>query len=75
MNIYDDNTAEKKSSNISRVDYDPENKTLDVVFKGGREYRYSDVPKDIITGMQAASSIGGFVYSSVRDHFKVEELT
>ena len=49
-----------KSSNVRYADYDPENKTLQVLFaptsgKSGEIYEYNDVPEEDVLGMMKGS--------------------
>ena len=72
--VYDDDHAEKKSSNIQRIEYCEKDGILDVHFKGDRSYRYFDVPRATVDNLVRAHSVGGFIYSSVKDIFKFEEI-
>ena len=48
------------SSNIALVGYDPDLQLLEVAFKGGARYQYSDVPPNIHEGMLKTGSVGKF---------------
>lgn len=76
VNVYDDSAVEpsQQSSNVARVDYFPKNQILSVLFKGGRLYEYFDVPLVEVDGLRAAKSKGGYIYSHIRDHYKVTEI-
>lgn len=53
------------SSNIDGVAH-LSDLTLLVTFKSGKTYAYADVPKDIFTGMTAASSKGTYVNAVIK---------
>lgn len=55
-----------KSSNISKLGYDAESKTLAVEFAGGSLYHYDGVSKKEFDEMMAAKSIGGYHHKNIR---------
>ncbi|MFZ5676970.1 MAG: KTSC domain-containing protein [Pseudomonadota bacterium] len=58
------------STAISRFEYDPESKVLDVWFRGsGRHYRYYDVPARAYEAFRKATSKGRFFNSHIRDWY------
>lgn len=59
------------SSSISSAGYDLANSELHVTFKGGRTYRYAEVPKHVFDGLLQAKSAGRYVSSSVVGKFKL----
>ena len=59
-----------KSSNIKAVGYDKSNKTLEVAFHSGGEYKYSDVPKSLFDRIKKVKSPGKFF----NKHVKKKEL-
>ena len=64
------NTQTDKSSNIAGVSYWPGPRTMHITFRGGRTYRYRDVPQDLYEALLAADSIGKYFAAHVRPHFK-----
>lgn len=55
-----------KSSAVSAYGYDAASKTLAVTFKGGRTYRYADVPQGFVDGIAGADSVGKYLGAGVR---------
>jgi hypothetical protein len=61
-----------ESKLVSEWGYHADSKTLGVKFRSGGEYWYFDVPQCVADAMRQAESIGKFVGSSVRAHFRYE---
>jgi hypothetical protein len=61
-----------KSSSIDRVGYDPETKTLDVIFNNGKTYRYDGVHPDMHREMLRAESVGKYFHSNIRNVFQTK---
>lgn len=61
-------------SNIEAHEYSPETGHLTVTFKGGRKYRYEDVPQDIADGMKGAQSKGSYMHASVIGKFTATKI-
>lgn len=55
------------SSNIAKVGYDEDAKTLVVQFTNGATYSYESVAKATYLDMLAADSIGGFFRKNIAD--------
>ncbi len=72
--VYDDKTALKPSSNVSFISYEEDTSALTVTFKDGRMYQYYDVPREVVLGFYEDKSVGGYIYSTIRDQYKYEEL-
>jgi hypothetical protein len=58
-----------ESSVIAAAGYDPERRTLYIVFNTGRVYEYQDVPVEIYEGLMAAGSKGKFLNEQIIDVF------
>ena len=56
-----------ESSMISSVGYDPESRTLAVVFNSGKTYEYQDVPVEVYEGLMAAESKGQYMNEYIID--------
>jgi hypothetical protein len=54
------------SSNIASIGYDPVTNTLEVEFKNGTVYQYSDVPASVHSGLMAASSHGSYFNARIK---------
>ncbi|MGY4225017.1 hypothetical protein ACVMIH_002378 [Bradyrhizobium sp. USDA 4503] len=58
------------SSNVAEVGYDPNSRILEVQFKTGAVYQYFDVPQQLYDELWRASSIGGFINSNLKGHYR-----
>lgn len=58
------------SSSVNAVGYDPDTRMLEIEFRGGRIYRYADVPPQVHAAMMAAGSIGRFVNNNIRGQYR-----
>jgi hypothetical protein len=63
-----------ESSNLDRVGYDTDTKTLRVLFKNGRTYDYTGVPAVMFGQLLAAESVGKFLNGSIKPHYAVTEV-
>lgn len=61
-----DMTPVEGSSNLTAHGYDPETETLRVEFKGGNQYDYHGVTKDLRDAMISAPSMGSFLHSIIK---------
>lgn len=55
-----------KSTNVSAVGYDAEEKILEVAFRNGGIYQYAGVQPEMYADLLAAESVGRFVSQVVR---------
>lgn len=58
-----------RSSNLRSVGYDQNISLLEIEFKGGRLYQYSNVPAMIYNGLMSASSHGKYFHRNIRDKY------
>ena len=58
------------STNLSKVKYWKNTKTLRVTFKNGSEYDYYDVPADVVQDLITASSVGSYHNSKIRGVYR-----
>ena len=58
-----------ESSMIAAAGYEPDTKTLFVLFNSGVVYEYHDVPRDIYDQLMAAESKGRFMNDNVIDQY------
>jgi hypothetical protein len=56
---------EVDSSMLASAGYDPERRTLVVLFNSGRAYEYYDVPAEVYQELLAADSKGGYMNENV----------
>jgi hypothetical protein len=59
-----------KSTQVDSFRYDSAARVLSVMFKGGGEYHYSDVPQGVVDGFRKAESAGKYLASSIKGKFK-----
>ncbi len=61
------------STTIERFEYDHPRKTLSIWFvESGRRYDYTEVPPDVATAFNIATSKGRFFNERIRDHYPFE---
>jgi hypothetical protein len=63
-----------KSSVLTGMTYDAQEKCLYVEFPNGKRYAYYDVPGDAFNALKAAPSKGKFFGQSIKGHFRSEEI-
>lgn len=61
------------SSAIAAVTYNNTNRTLDMEYREGNNYRYFAVPQFLFEALLRAESPGAF-WNSVKDNYKYERL-
>jgi hypothetical protein len=61
------------SSALEAVTYDETQRTLDVEFRGGGNYRYLKVPASVYRALLKAQSAGAF-WNEVKDDFDCVQL-
>lgn len=54
------------SSHVEWIEWDPATRILQVGYKGGRAYRYSNVPYETWVRLQRASSKGSFLRREIQ---------
>lgn len=65
-----------ESSSISSVGFDPESQVLEVEFRrGGRVFRFFDVPEFMFKGLMLARSKGQFVATRIADRYRSEQVS
>ncbi len=57
-----------ESSNVSSISYDDKTRELQVTFKKGSTYTYSDVPQSVGNAMPYTSSKGKFVHEVLKNY-------
>ncbi len=62
------------SSVIRWYRLDPETGALEIEFTSGSQYRYADIPKATLEGLEAAPSKGRFFDAHIRERFQTERL-
>lgn len=59
-----------QSSNVAGFCYDDSTQVLTVEFNNGTRYDYYDVPNHIYEGMKTAESIGKYLNSEIKGHYR-----
>ncbi|MDD2466649.1 MAG: KTSC domain-containing protein [Desulfobulbus sp.] len=59
-----------QSSNVAGFCYDDSTQVLTVEFNSGTRYDYYDVPNHVYEGMKAAESIGKYLNSEIKGHYR-----
>ena len=62
------------SDAIFRVNYDPESRTLFVVFASQELYAYFDYPPEEYDALLAAESKGRFFHERIRDRYRYHKV-
>jgi KTSC domain len=63
-------TVSVSSSNLDTITYDPRDHSMNVTFKSGRTYEYSNVDEKRFKGIQRAKSAGSYFHNKIRNaHF------
>ena len=62
------------SSNIESVGYDRESETLEIEFKSGGVYRYSNVPHTAYTNLVMAESVGKYFHQHIKGEYEYEKV-
>lgn len=63
-----------ESKNISRTRFYKSKEVLEVEFKNGKRYQYFDFPKKLWMELFDAVSIGFFLHSRVKGHYRFSEI-
>ncbi len=64
-----------ESSSLRSIGYDRVTRVLEIEFRGGRTYRYRDVPPELVGELKRAASKGQFFQSFVRDRFETTRVS
>ena len=62
------------SSNILSIGYDAKTFTLEIEFKGGAVYQYSNVPPEVHAQLMSAESHGKFFHANIREEFACQKI-
>jgi hypothetical protein len=63
-----------RSSAVAQVGYNPEDQTLEIAFRGGKVYRYLNVPESTYYKMLLSDSIGRFVNTQIKALYDFREV-
>lgn len=62
------------SACILQIEYQPNDRTLDVLFHSGNAYRYDDVPLAVVSGLIRAESAGRYYGKHIRGQFQSHRI-
>lgn len=62
--------AEVESTNLSKVKYWKNTRTLRVTFRNGTEYDYYDVPADVVQDLITAVSVGNYHNTKIKNVYR-----
>lgn len=51
-----------------------DNRTLTITFTSGGEYKYDDVPEDVVNAFWKADSAGQFYHRNIKGQYKWEKV-
>lgn len=63
------------SISLQSVAYDPTTQIMQIEFRNGSAYEYSDVPPEILAGLLAAESHGAYFNENIRNRFPYRRLS
>lgn len=63
-----------ESSNILSIGYDPNEKIMEVEFKGNSVYQYFEVPEQLHPGIMQAESKGRYLHQRIRGKFNYKKV-
>lgn len=67
-------TETPHSTNLTKIGYDYHTQTLEVWFRNGGVYRYSNVPASVWEDFQSANSVGKFFHNFVRGKYPTTKV-
>ncbi|MFI5160589.1 MAG: KTSC domain-containing protein [Sphingobacteriales bacterium] len=62
------------STVIDQIEYDPENRTLKIVYISGQTYIYKEVPENIYKELKASQVKGRYLQFFIKDKFQFEKI-
>lgn len=62
------------STHIKSIDYDAGERAMQITFRNGDTYRYTDVPDHLHQQFRAADSVGRFFHRFINGKFRHEKL-
>ncbi|MFA5188286.1 MAG: KTSC domain-containing protein [Patescibacteria group bacterium] len=62
------------STDLKSVGYEPQTNILEIEFKKGSIYQYSEVPDYIYTGLIGAASHGKYFNAHIKKHFSFRKI-
>lgn len=62
------------STNIDEIGYDNDRRILEILFRNGSTYQYFDVPSQIFEELRSSSSLGQYINSNIKGHFRYSRI-
>ena len=72
--MYSTEVVQVESTSLAWIRYSPEREVLEVGFRHGEIYRYSEVPAHRYKELLAAQSKGAYFNRNIRNHFPHKHL-
>jgi KTSC domain len=63
-----------ESTSVASVGYDPERRVLEIEFRSGSVYQYSQVPQRVHERLMSASSKGRYLVYAIRTRFRYRRI-
>ncbi len=63
-----------RSQDIAIVGYDAQAKTLEITFRRGGVYEYSEVPAEVHRNLMEAASIGTYFGRKIKDKYRSAKI-
>ena len=63
-----------RSTNVASVGYDPKSKVLEIAFKSGGVYQYSNVPEKRYQSLMKASAIGSYFIREIKPWYACRKI-
>lgn len=63
-----------ESTNLSKIRYEEDSRTLEIEFNGGRQYQYFEVPKQVFEGLRTADSHGKYFHKHIKGSYRYTRL-
>lgn len=65
---------ESESPNIKKLSFDYSGSTVDVRFRNDQEYRYFDVPNEVLVDFSNSDTPGAFLAQKIKGNFRYYHL-
>lgn len=62
------------STTVASVTYNPDDKTLEIEFQGGKIYHYRAVPQSVYYSLINAASAGKYFNENIRDVYSFKQI-
>jgi hypothetical protein len=63
------------STVISGIEYDPDTKTLRIIYVSGVIYEYINVPEDVYVALKTSKTKGLYLNTSIKGNFEYRKVS